>query len=155
MNFSEETQINNEINISFFGITLESQNTGIGIEYKLPQYYFLFNKHMINFIYLSSHWNIFSIFKINDSMFDYSMMFGPFISINYLNWYINDKFKLSDYILNIGLKYSLRYYELQMFTIELGNKNTNGINKYYFSFEINFMTFYSIWDILDDAKRWK
>jgi hypothetical protein len=144
MNYSKNGNIHSEINLGILGLFVDNDpKSGIGIEFKFPQYFFLFDKHMLNFVYLNLHWNILILFSTKDT---YESVFGPFFSINYLNWYIHEGFEFSNYIFNFGLRYSFRYDELQMITIETGYKNVKGNNNYFFSIEINFLTFLGIYD---------
>jgi len=150
INISENNEIVNEFKIGLYSFSIENMKNGIGIEYKLPQYYYFLDQHMINFISISPYWNIFSLIPIESY---HAPMLGPFISINYLNWYIGNGLKFSNYILNIGIRGTFRLDGfIQMLTIESGYKNANGIGNYYFSIEINILTFFGINELILEKK---
>jgi hypothetical protein len=141
ISFPDSNQIKHEFNFGLYGFYLEDPEYGIGLEHKFPQYYYLFDKHMINILHLGLYWNLLSLIPSNDPL-----MLGPFISINYLNWYIKDNFKLTNYILDMGLRFSYRSDDFisQILITHIGNKIVNGLNSFYFNVEINFLTLFYI-----------
>jgi hypothetical protein len=133
-----------EFNFGLYGFYLEDPEYGIGLEHKFPQYYYLFDKHMINIIHLGLYWNLLSLIFSSKN----PLMLGPFASINYLNWYIKNNFELTNYILDMGLRFSYRNDDFmsQILIMRIGNKIVNGLNSLYFNVEINLMPLLSIAD---------
>jgi hypothetical protein len=140
----DSNQIKHEFNFGLYGFFVEDPESGIGFEHKFPQYYCLFDKHMINIIHLGFYWNPLSLIFSSKN----PLMLGPFASINYLNWYIKSNFELTNYILDMGLRFSYRSDDFmsQILIMRIGNKIVNGLNSLYFNAEINLVPLLIIMD---------
>ena len=136
INFSNDEEILNGLNIGFFDLSIESKKNGIAIGAVFIKYSYFSSDHMFSFININGHWNLFTFLRSDKSFFTNSIL-GPFISIDYLQKYLYETINLKDYIGRIGLKYTLRsYYHgiyVPFFEIKGGYQKSSRINGFYFS----------------------
>jgi hypothetical protein len=141
MNYSSENDDNIELTVSIFNITFEHKDTNIGIEFNPIKYW--------DFIYefkdgaKTKEYEKFSFINTNiywDLIENYNILFGPFMSINYM--YINtlNKLDMNEFIFSGGVRFSLKpkftflgYNTSQILNTEIGYRNIMGKNKFYFS----------------------
>jgi hypothetical protein len=140
MNFiSKDFNLSSSL-INFF---IGHEKTNIGIEINPIKY-------TANFSYLMQEWNQ-NLYFINGNLYwnifgIKSMIFGPFISINYLsveNW---SNFNANDYIFSSGIRFfSLTRFKnffsmdmpFQIIGSEIGYRNISGRHNFYFNVNID------------------
>jgi hypothetical protein len=147
MNYASEHDDNIELTVSIFNITFEHKDTYIGIEFNPIKYWHLFeiqnepktkeDSEKFSFINASIYW---------DLMKNYSILLGPFMSINYM--YVNtlNGLNMNEYIFSGGLRFSWKpqytfwgYNTSQIFNTEIGYRNIMGKNKFYFSINMDIL----------------
>jgi len=154
LNYSDAGEFDNALTIGLVLWNFETSNTGLGFEIIPLQYHYIFNNHMFSLFNFKLHWNILNLFtdKLNIPFF------GPYVSIDYPNYYLQENFMISDYIFKAGLRYSLRKWFIMeepflpaIASMEMGYKNVSGVNQYYVSVQIGlFSPFYTWLTILEE-----
>jgi len=142
MNYLSKEDDNIEFTVSIFNLTFEHKYTNIGIEFNPIKYWHLFkfqnevetkeNGGMFSFININIYWDLIENFRV---------LFGPFVSMNYLYLNLSTGINMRDYIFSGGLRFSyklknIRYprnYNYQIIGSEIGYRNIKGENKFYFS----------------------
>jgi hypothetical protein len=150
---SEDFQLNYEFSIGLFNYYYVNSKTGFGYDSRfiMPKYYYNFQNHIISFFGINIFWNVFKLIDSKRNLIDESI-FGPCLSLDYLNWNLSEPFDTIFYNYNfkIGIRYS-RLFILNersnarnfapIFNLEAGYKNTNGINNVYLSIQTSFPYF--------------
>jgi len=127
-------------------VKVEHKYTRIGVEFSpLKYWYFLYdeqnyknNEQRFSFINFNVNWNILN--KIN-------LFLGPFCSINYM--FLDNKIlKWNESIFTSGLRFiwSFNAFNNEIFyhflSSEIGYRNINGINKFYFNFSVDLISLF-------------
>jgi hypothetical protein len=145
MNYSSENDDNIEFTVSVFNLTFEHKDTNIGIEFNPIKYWYLFEFQ--NELESKEDGGKFSFINTNiywDLIGNYSILLGPFMSINYM--YINTLtgINMNEYIFSGGLRFSYKpkytifgYNSSQILNTEIGYRNIMGKNKFYFSINVD------------------
>ncbi|MDR0474825.1 MAG: hypothetical protein LBH43_14270 [Treponema sp.] len=146
MNYSSENNDNIEFTVSIINITFEHKDTNIGIEINPIKYWYLFefqnepetteNGGKFSFINTNIYWDLIE---------NYSILLGPFMSINYMFINTSTGLNMNEYIFSGGLRFSfklkdIRYpenYNSQIISSEIGYRNIMGKNKLYFSINVD------------------
>jgi len=145
MNYLSENDDNIELTVSLMNLTFEHKDTNIGIEFTPIRYWHLFKFQ--NDVETKENVGKFSFINTNiywDLVENYSILLGPFISINYMFINTSTGININEYIFSGGLrfsykpKYSLfRYNTSQILNSEIGYRNILGKNKFYFSINVD------------------
>ena len=153
IDISKDGQLNHEISISLANDYFENSQTGLGFGARIlfPKYYYKFNDHTISFFGINIYWNILRLFD-TDNYFIRESIFGPYFSLDYLNWNLADKFStmFNNYNFNIGIRFMILWIlddepDFRLFSsvlnFETGYKITNGTNSIYFGIHVNLYSF--------------
>jgi hypothetical protein len=145
MNYAPENDGNIEFTVSIFSLTFEHKDTNIGIEFNPIKYWDLFAFQ--NEIETKENGEKFSFININiywDLVENYSVLSGPFMSINYTYINASTGINMKEYIFSGGLRFSYKpkysfsgYNTSQILNTEIGYRNIMGKNKFYFSINID------------------
>jgi hypothetical protein len=140
-NYSSKDDDNMEVTVSIFNLAFEHKYTNIGIEIN-PFKYWLLEKFQneietqengvkYSFINTSIYWDLIE---------NYTILFGPFASINYMYLTPLSGLNMNEYIFSGGLRFSLKTKDLiygynpsQIVNAEIGYRNIMGKNKFYCS----------------------
>jgi hypothetical protein len=145
MNYSSENDDNFELTVSIFNITFEHKDTNIGIEFNPIKYWHFFEfqdepntkeyGERFSFINSNIYWDLIE---------NYSILFGPFMSINYMYINTSNGLNMNEYIFSGGLRFSWKpkdsifgYSTSQVLNTEIGYRNIMGKNKFYFSLNMD------------------
>ena len=136
--------------IEILNIAIEHETSGIGLEF-IPVKYWNYTQKINNinaetgiwsFLNLGLYWNI-----INSSIFNDTIKFniGLFNTINYL-FYTEDKLNMNDFTYTAGARIGLSlplYRDIDYFLLggEIGYRNTNGKNAFYFCLKVEFLLY--------------
>jgi len=145
MNYSSKNDDNIELTVSIFDITFEHKDTNIGIEFNTIKYWYLFEFQ--NELETKENGGKFSFINTNlywDLIENYSILLGPFMSINYMFINMSNGINMNEYIFSSGLRFSYKpkysifgYNTSQILNTEIGYRNITGNNKFYFSINID------------------
>ena len=139
INYSADKDSTMEITVSLINLIFEHQYINLGMEFTQAKYWFAFefqnaseNKATSKFSFLNAtlYWDI--------PEYEY-IVFGPFVSINYLFLNIPGEFDWNDYIFTGGLRFAFRltgnaaFYNLNIVSSEIGYRNIMGKSNFYFS----------------------
>ena len=149
INYSANDDDNIELNLSLFNFTLEHKDKLIGFEFIPVKYRHLFK--LQNEIESEFDADRFSFFNINmywDIVENKDILFGPFLSINYLFEDALNGITPYEYILGLGLRFSFKLkkmvnldkYNNQIFSTEIGYRNINTKSKFYFSVSVDLIS---------------
>jgi hypothetical protein len=144
MNYSSYDNDSIEATASIFNLIIEHKDTNIGLEFNPIKFWTVhyfqdeveIKYERISFINSNLYW---------DLILNKSILFGPFVSINYLFVNNQDGINANEYIFAGGLRFSYmandymfslnnNYY--QIFNAEIGYRNIFDKHKFYFS--VNF-----------------
>jgi hypothetical protein len=146
LNYSSNDDDNFELNGTLFNFILEQKEINIDFEFSPLKYWYLFkfqnepetkyNGERLSFINANMYWYLIG---------NKSVLLGPFVSINYLFVNALNGINMNEYIFGTGLRFSWRpgsivktnNYNDQLLSTEIGYRNTNGNNKFYFSINID------------------
>ena len=141
LNYLDGDDDNIEFCVSILNFIIEQKDINIGFEFSPAKYWFLFElqekiDRKFSFINTYLYWDL-----IRNS----TILFGPFVSMNYLYVNIGRGININEYIFSGGLRFSckLRYigdlitYNAQIVSAEFGYRNISGSNKLYFSVNVD------------------
>jgi len=145
LNYSSENDDNIELTVSAINLAFEHKDTNIGIEFNPVKYWHLFkfqnepetkvNGEEFSFINTNIYWDLIE---------NYSILFGPFASINYLFINTSTGINMNEYIFSGGLRFAYRpklnffgYNTSQVLNTEIGYRNITGKSKFYFLINVD------------------
>ena len=147
MYFSSGNDNNGVFNVSLLNLTFEHKNINMGFELSPVKYwqFFSFHEHqetknteeLLSFINMNYYLDLIESSRI---------IFGPFVSVNYLIVNTLKGKNLNDYIFSGGVRFSYKTrdyqsffynYHSQIFHSEIGYRNILGRNSFYFSLNID------------------
>jgi hypothetical protein len=145
LNYSASDDDNLELSVLLFNFTLEHKELNIGLELSPVKYRHLFefqnetetkyNNDEFSFINVNVYWDLIE---------NNRMLLGPFVSMNYLFETSLNGINMNEYVFVAGLRFSFKFsvfqldsyynrYNNQIFSTEIGYRNTHGNSKLYFS----------------------
>jgi len=145
LNYSSENDDNIELTVSAINLAFEHKDTNIGIEINPVKYRHLFkfrnepetevNGEKFSFININIYWDLIE---------NYSILLGPFASINYLFINTLKGINMNEYTFSGGLRFAYRpklsffgYNTSQVLNTEIGYRNITGKSKFYFSINVD------------------
>ena len=136
LNISDNMNFTGEFNISLFTFSMEDKIFRLGFEFIPIRYSYVYNNHIFSLFQINGYWNIFGFLNKIHTFFD-SSIFGPFVSLDYPNLILFEKFSFKNYTYRFGLKYTWKVYYHGIFVpiikLEGGIRDISGLeNRKYF-----------------------